>query len=140
MEIDEQITTEHLLLQERTCRSCGQDKSLLADFHRCGKDATLPSSYSYECKECTVKRIKESRKNCIKFSEYSGRLAEQSNSCAICGTLQGGRKYNSFKVDRNPKTGTVRGLICKSCDIIIKEVGDNVHTLENMIEYLHKTC
>ena len=48
MEIDEQITTEHLLLQERTCRSCGQDKSLLADFHRCGKDATLPSSYAYE--------------------------------------------------------------------------------------------
>ena len=90
--------------------------------------------------ECTVKRIRKSRKNCIKFSEYSIKLAEQSNSCAICRTLQGGRKYNSFKVDRNLQTGTVRGLICKSCDTIIKEVGDNVHTLENMIEYLHRTC
>ena len=67
-------------------------------------------------------------------------LVEQNNSCAICGTLQGGRKYNSFKVDRNLQTGTVRGLICKSCDTIIKEVGSNIHTLENMIEYLHKTC
>ena len=119
---------------------CGEKKNLLESFYRTRKNDKLASSYSYECKECTVKRIKESRKNCIKFSEYSGRLAEQSNSCAICGTLQGGRKYNSFKVDRNPKTGTVRGLICKSCDTIIKEVGDNIHTLQNMIEYLDRTC
>ena len=113
---------------------------MLESFYRTRKNDKLASSYSYECKECTVKRIKESRKNCIKFSEYSNILADQNNSCAICGTLQGSRKYNSFKVHRNSKTGTIKGLICKSCDIIIKEVGDNVHTLENMIEYLHKTC
>ena len=112
----------------------------MESFYRTRKNIKLASSYSYECKECTVKRISETRKTCIKFTDYSNRLAEQSNSCAICGTLQGGRKYNSFKVDRNPKTGTVRGLICKSCDIIIKEVGDNIHTLENMIEYLDRTC
>ena len=140
MELDDQLHLDHLLLLERECRVCGEKKNLIESFYRTRKNDKLASSYSYECKECTVKRIKESRKNCIKFSEYSNILADQSNSCAICGTLQGGRKYNSFKVDRNPKTGTVRGLICKSCDIIIKEVGDNIHTLENMIEYLHRTC
>ena len=140
MDLDDQIQLGHLLLEVRKCRSCGEEKNLLESFYRTRKNDKLASSYSYECKECTVKRIKETRKNYIKFSEYSNKLAEQSNSCAICGTLQGGRKYNSFKVDRNPKTGTIRGLICKSCDTIIKEVGDNVHTLENMIEYLHKTC
>ena len=140
MELDDQLHLDHLLLHERECRVCREEKNLLESYYRTRKNASLASSYSYECKECTVKRIKESRKNCIKFSEYSNRLAEQSNSCAICGTLQGGRKYNSFKVDRNLKTGTIRGLICKSCDIIIKEVGDNTTTLKNMIEYLHKTC
>ena len=65
MDIDEQITTEHLLLKERVCRSCGKEKSLLADFHRCGKDSTLASSYSYECKECTIKRIRAKRKTDI---------------------------------------------------------------------------
>ena len=140
MELDDQLQLGHLLLLERECRVCREEKNLLESYYRTRKNASLASSYSYECKECTVKRIKESRKNCIKFSEYSNRLAEQSNSCAICGTLQGGRKYNSFKVDRNPQTGTVRGLICKSCDIIIKEVGDNIHTLKNMIEYLDRTC
>ena len=140
MELDEQLQLGHLLLLERKCRVCGEEKNLLESFYRTRKNDKLASSYSYECKECTVKRIKESRKNCIKFSEYSNRLAEQSNSCAICGTLQGGRKYNSFKVDRNPKTGTTRGLICKSCDTIIKEVGDSIHTLENMIKYIDRTC
>ena len=140
MELDEQLQLGHLLLLDRKCRVCGEEKNLLESFYRTRKNDKLASSYSYECKECTVKRIKESRKNYIKFSEYSKILAEQSNSCAICGSLQGGRKYNSFKVDRNPQTGTIRGLICKSCDTIIKEVGDNIHTLENMIEYLDRTC
>ena len=138
--LDEELQTQHLFLIKRICRVCGEEKDLVADFYKCRKNAALESSYSYECKECTVKRILERRKNCVRFSEYSKILAEQSNSCAICGSLQGGRKYNSFKVDRNSKTGTIRGLICKSCDTIIKEVGDNIHTLENMIEYLHKTC
>ena len=140
MELDEQLQLGHLLLLDRKCRVCGEEKNLLESFYRTRKNEKLASSYSYECKECTVKRIKERRKNCIRFSEYSQILVDQNNSCAICGTLQAGRKYNSFKVDRNPQTGTVRGLICKSCDTIIKEVGDNIHTLENMIEYLHRTC
>ena len=140
MDLDQQVSAGQLLLETRVCRVCGKEKNLVDEYYLSRKNPGLASSYSYECKECTVKRIKERRKNCIRFSEYSRILAEQSNSCAICGSLQGGRKYNSFKVDRNPKTGTVRGLICKSCDTIIKEVGDNVHTLENMIEYLHRTC
>ena len=140
MELDDQLQLGHLLLLERECRVCREEKNLLESYYRTRKNASLASSYSYECKECTVKRIKERRKNCIRFSEYSRILAEQSNSCAICGSLQGGRKYNSFKVDRNLQTGTIRGLICKSCDTIIKEVGDNIHTLEKMIEYLDRTC
>ena len=140
MELDDQLQLGHLLLLERECRVCREEKNLLESYYRTRKNASLASSYSYECKECTVKRIKERRKNCIRFREYSRILAEQSNSCAICGSLQGGRKYNSFKVDRNLQTGTIRGLICKSCDTIIKEVGDNIHTLEKMIEYLDRTC
>ena len=140
MELDDQLQLGHLLLLERECRVCREEKNLLESYYRTRKNASLASSYSYECKECTVKRILERRKNCVRFSEYSKILAEQSNSCAICGSLQGGRKYNSFKVDRNLQTGTIRGLICKSCDTIIKEVGDNIHTLEKMIEYLDRTC
>ena len=33
-----------------------------------------------------------------------------------------------------------RELVQQQISQTIKEVGDNIHTLENMIEYLHKTC
>jgi hypothetical protein len=63
MDLDDQVDLEHLLFLERKCRSCGQIKNLLDDFYLSYRDrGSLPSSYSYECKECTVDRIKKSRK------------------------------------------------------------------------------
>jgi hypothetical protein len=63
MNLGDQVDLEHLLFLERKCRSCNQIKSLLDDFYLSYRDrASLPSSYSYECKECTVNRIKKSRK------------------------------------------------------------------------------
>jgi hypothetical protein len=58
MEIDKQIRLGHLLLVDRKCRVCGEVKNLVEDFYRTRKDrGPVASSYSYECKECTVKRI-----------------------------------------------------------------------------------
>ena len=63
MDLDGQIKLGHLLLQDRTCRSCGLSKNLIDGFYRTRKDrGAVVSSYSYECKECTVKRITKRRK------------------------------------------------------------------------------
>jgi hypothetical protein len=72
MTFEESFELEHLFLNERKCRSCGKTKNLLNDFYLTRKDrGTLPSAYSYECKECTVKRIKISRaKNKQVYWEY----------------------------------------------------------------------
>lgn len=68
MDIDGQIKLGHLLLNDRKCRSCGEIKNLLESFYRTRKDrGPVPSSYSYECKDCTIKRIKSSRKVKIKI-------------------------------------------------------------------------
>ena len=56
MDLDEQLELAHLLLQERKCRVCGQEKNLIDGYYRTRKNVRLASSYSYECKECTVKR------------------------------------------------------------------------------------
>lgn len=57
MDISKQINLEHLLFVERTCRSCGEIKDLLENFYLTRKDrGYFPSSYSYECKDCTVKK------------------------------------------------------------------------------------
>lgn len=62
MDLDGQIRLGHLLLNDRKCRVCGEIKNLINDFYRTRKDrGPVPSSYSYECKDCTIKRIISSR-------------------------------------------------------------------------------
>ena len=61
MDLDDQLKLSHLLLFERKCRVCGITKNLVEDFYRTRKDrGPVASSYSYECKECTKKRVKKS--------------------------------------------------------------------------------
>ena len=60
MDLDGQLKLGHLLFKERTCRICGQQKNLIEDFYKSRKGSG-PSSYSYECKDCTKKRIVLSR-------------------------------------------------------------------------------
>ena len=63
MDLDDQLNLGHLLLQDRKCRVCGQIKNLIDGFYLTRKNrGTLPSSYSYECKVCTIQRIVKNRK------------------------------------------------------------------------------
>ena len=67
MDLDDQLQLAHLLLQERKCRVCGEEKNLIDGYYRTRKNGRLASSYSYECKECTVKRVCENnRRNRLK--------------------------------------------------------------------------
>ena len=78
MDIGDQFSLEHLLFKERVCRACGKKKNLIEDFYMTRKSKRgLPSAYSYECKDCTVKRILNNRKekdHCQITSIQTGRL------------------------------------------------------------------
>ena len=112
MDIDEQIETQHLFLIERSCRVCGKEKNLIADFYKCRPDATKISSYAYECKECTRDRVRE-YENKIKKKYTIG-------SCIIC-------KESSTKVSNS---------ICRDCEKGLKGFKHNVDTLKNAMLYL----
>ncbi len=63
MDIEDQFELEHLFLQERKCRVCGQEKNLIEGFYLTRKNRkAVASSYSYECKICTIRRIVDKRK------------------------------------------------------------------------------
>ena len=63
MNLDDQFKLDHLLLKERKCRTCHLTKNLLEDYYLIRRvRGDLPSSYSYECKECTIDRVMKSRK------------------------------------------------------------------------------
>ena len=72
MEIDKQIKLGHLLLSTRTCRICGENKNLIESFYRTRKDrGPVASSYSYECKICTIQRIVKNRQKENPFTEWN---------------------------------------------------------------------
>ena len=71
MDFDGQIKLGHLLLQDRKCRTCGETKNLIDGFYRTRKNrGAVASSYSYECKDCTKKRVLNSRKTDGQKWEY----------------------------------------------------------------------
>ena len=72
MEIDKQIKLGHLLLSNRICRICGEEKNLIESFYRTRKDrGPVASSYSYECKVCTIQRIVRNRQRENPFTEWN---------------------------------------------------------------------
>jgi len=71
MSFDSEIELEHLLFFDRKCKKCGKVKNLLEDYYLTRKDRkTLPSAYSYECKECTKKRVNKNKKKKSPEWEY----------------------------------------------------------------------
>jgi hypothetical protein len=69
MDLDNQLKLGHLLFKERTCRTCKEKKNLIEDFYKSRKGSG-PSSYSYECKDCTKKRIVLTRMTTVVFNRW----------------------------------------------------------------------
>ena len=152
MDLDQQVSAGQLLLETRVCRVCGKEKNLVDEYYLSRKNPGLASSYSYECKECTVKRTTDyNKKNAygvrsrylrrnygIGLEDYERMIEGQNHCCAICKTTEAGGKFNKrFMIDKD-SSGVVRGLVCKPCKDALKSVGDNIHTLKSMIKYLEK--
>ena len=70
MDFDDQVELEHLLFLDRKCRVCGKVKNLIDDFYKTRKDRTLASSYSYECKERTKKRVNKNNFGVKKINSW----------------------------------------------------------------------
>ncbi len=67
--------------------------------------------------------------------DYDAMYEEQEGCCAICFTHQSSMKYR-LHVDHDHKTGKVRGLLCKNCNLALGNFQDSVELLAKAIEYL----
>jgi hypothetical protein len=64
---------------------------------------------------------------------YEAMLQRQGGVCAICGELS---KRGRLCIDHDPRTGRVRGLLCRKCNLGIGHFEDNADFLAQAIEYL----
>ena len=109
MDLDEQLELAHLLLQERKCRVCGQEKNLIDGYYRTRKNVRLASSYSYECKECTVKRVCENnRRNRLKKNRIK-KMKETENLQQLMERFT--KRLNQVNPDDKERVSYLKGCI-----------------------------
>ena len=125
--------------------TCGVEKNILEFYMRDKKTGRRHSA----CKECDKARVKarhqanpERTKNNdlkrnygITLQEHQEMYKNQNGVCAICKG-EGDGKWKKLCVDHDHKTGKVRQLLCRNCNMVLGQVGDNANLLEEMIKYL----
>jgi hypothetical protein len=92
--------------------------------------------YNKNAKKSAEKRYIKSlfREYNLTYDAYLKIKNQQNNICAICGyPLSDG--MNSH-VDHDHASGSVRGILCRWCNIGLGNFKDSIQTLENAIEYL----
>jgi hypothetical protein len=71
----------------------------------------------------------------ITFDEYKVMWIEQGGCCGICGKHQN-EFDKALGVDHCHSSNKVRGLLCKSCNLAIGHLKDDVMLLDKAKEYL----
>jgi hypothetical protein len=71
----------------------------------------------------------------ITEDEYNDLFEKQSGLCAACGSSETSLK-GYLCVDHDHKTGKIRGLLCRRCNVALGLVNDNTTILIKMIDYL----
>ena len=87
-------------------------------------------------KNYTATKLRQWRLSKLGLSEtdYNNMLVTQANTCAICKLrCKSGRMLS---VDHCHATGTVRGLLCRSCNLMLGNAHDSVLMLKAAIFYL----
>ena len=66
--------------------------------------------------------------------KYDNMLESQGGACKICD-----KKFSTYHVDHDHKSGKVRGLLCHSCNVMLGHAFDNPSILTNAITYLNES-
>ena len=135
---------------KKICLKCGELKDFEL-FPVINKKMGYRSSY---CKVCANKIRENSRKLKgvepirqrakwlkssfgISVDQYNDILLLQDNKCAICGRTEELDGKN-FAVDHDHKTGKMRGILCKRCNLLLGKFENSTGNMEGAISYLQK--
>ena len=61
-------------------------------------------------------------------------MLSQCGKCAICGKLLNQRA--DIHIDHCHKTGEIRGILCRTCNILLGIIKDDIYNLIPIIMYL----
>lgn len=114
------------------CARCRVVKPVEEFFYLSSGKTTLNRARVY-CVSCYHERRERShRRRYYGISDelYQEMLKEQGGRCLIC------RSKRKLDIDHDHKTGIVRGLLCRSCNLGLGYFKDNPILLARTIKYL----
>lgn len=138
----------------KVCLKCKLEKPV-ENFYRASRNSDRFQSY---CKPCGIQngrdwrnkssfRERDRKRKLLKrhgvtLEQYTSMLNTQCGVCRICSlpptSKRNHEKYN-LCVDHCHKTGKIRGLLCKSCNLAIGNMSDNLEWANNIVKYLKET-
>lgn len=131
------------------CRKCGEEKPL-DQFYKNKRAAT---GHSYNCKRCHDAMAKDyhdrnpekarvsfwrshlKRRYGITLEKYNEMLTEQGGCCKLCH-LPFGRGARGPHLDHHHGSGSIRGILCRNCNVAIGLAKEDAALLRRMIEYI----
>ena len=87
------------------------------------------------CKAC---RIVQNRERTLGITEekYWDLYHKQEGRCGICNRRLYSKRYKSFCVDHDHKTGKIRGLLCHNCNRAIGMLQDDPAAIRRAAEWV----
>jgi hypothetical protein len=131
---------EHTEVHELHCRKCDQMKPLDNFFPAAVKYETEPrekgaasrTGGSRWCKDCSSTYYKGK----AIANKQAGQRPTNPIPCECCGIITPPDKLN---LDHDHITFDFRGWLCRSCNLGLGSLGDNIEGLEKAIAYLRKS-
>lgn len=131
---------------EKTCSGCNKTQPI-NNFY---KDKNRKDGHYVRCRSCQAQYSRKYRarfpdkstdstikyKYGITLNQYKEKLHEQGYACSICQTKSPGGNKESFFIDHDHETNKVRGLLCRSCNLMIGHAKDDTQLLATAIGYL----
>jgi hypothetical protein len=71
----------------------------------------------------------------LSFQDLISMYERQGKKCLVC-TKEMSFENRGCHVDHDHQTGKVRGLLCRSCNLLLGYAEDNIQTLKSAIKYL----
>jgi len=134
----EKTPHDHPSRASRSCKNCGEFKQ--PDHFSCYKSKASYGGYQAQtsCKDCEKERKLRShleKTYNLTLEEYNEMVSEQNNQCLLC-FQEPSDVYGRLVVDHCHKTGKVRGLLCRMCNIHLSKIEACPDYLNRVIHYL----
>lgn len=115
------------MVRQLTCKECLR----LLDTSEFYKARNTKNGHHSVCKECYVERVQRSK---YKLNREDLRELKAKDHCDLC-KRKIEKKINKH-IDHCHKTGRVRGVLCRQCNLALGWLKDDTNLIYRIITYL----